>query len=56
MVVDNSIGSTWGIINTVTGKTKKIGLVKHCGINYFDRAKAEAGQRNMLLLIKALAT
>lgn len=48
--VDDSCSDSWGIINTETGKTKKIGPVKLKGTNYFDRAKEEANRRNAALL------
>lgn len=48
--VDNSQSECWGIINTETGKTKKIGPVKFKGVNYFDRAVEEANGRNRALI------
>lgn len=39
----------WGIVNTVTRKTKKIGPSTGRGINYFDRAETEANRRNALV-------
>lgn len=48
--VDNSSSAGWGIINTETGKTKKIGPVKLKGVSYFDCAMQEANRRNTALL------
>lgn len=48
--VDSSLCDCWGIINTETGKTKKIGPIASKGTNYFDRAVEEANNRNWALL------
>lgn len=46
----DSIGRTWIIVNTVTGRTKNIGPVSkprgQSKVNYFDRAVEEAERRN----------
>ena len=36
----------WSIINMLTGRTKRIGPVRMRGMNYFDRAREVARQRN----------
>lgn len=41
-----SKGDYWIIVNEKTLRTKKIGKVSGRGINYFDRAMAEAKRRN----------
>lgn len=46
--IDNSMSSTWGIINTQTGRTKKLGKVNASGANYYEEAKKLANQRNLL--------
>lgn len=49
--VDNSLNvKEWSVINTETGKDKRIGPVTGKGINYFDRAMEEANKRNLSLL------
>ena len=41
-----SKGDYWVIANMETGRTKKIGKSSLSGVNYFDRAMAEAQRRN----------
>jgi len=41
----------WHILNTGTGKTKKIGPVQLKGVNYYERAREEAGRRNLSLAV-----
>lgn len=55
--VDNTLRSnSWGIINTETGETKRIGPVHRAGsrsrVNYFDRASEEANRRNAVIAAK----
>ena len=51
--VDNSDGNSWGIIQTDTGRTKKIGSVGGRRLNYFDKAVDAAETRNRDLLLKS---
>jgi len=42
----DSIGSHWYIVNRKTLQAKRIGRVGCRGVNYFDRAMAQAALRN----------
>jgi len=44
-------GRYWHIMHAITGKTKKIGPVQLKGVNYYERAREEAGRRNLVLSI-----
>lgn len=41
-----SIGTTWYVVNAVTGRKKAIGPFRWTGTNYRDRAHEEAERRN----------
>lgn len=43
----------WYIYNTITRKYKRIGPVRTSGINYHDRAVAEAKRRNLVIKERA---
>jgi hypothetical protein len=57
--IDHSVAQLsnpyWQIINTETGRTKKIGPVQSKGVNYFDRAAKECRRRNDKLVEEAVA-
>jgi len=42
----------WCVVNMLTGKTCKIGLIKGRGVNYCDRAQDEAKRRNEEFFVK----
>ena len=44
----------WYIRNALTGKHKKIGRDQMKGVNYYERAREECGQRNFALDLKIL--
>lgn len=46
-VDDQRTDNCWGIVNTVTGKRKKIGPIRMRGVNFRDRARDEAATRNV---------
>lgn len=45
----------WYIVNVQTHKSKRMGLIKGYGTNYYDAAKTEALKRNSILFEKARA-
>ena len=44
-------GKYWHILHAITGKTKRVGRVQLKGVNYYERAKEEAGRRNLSLAV-----
>ena len=45
----------WSIVNMLTGKSKKIGRVQGRGVNFCDRAREIARERNKDFLAKHMA-
>lgn len=45
--IDNSMSGCWGIINTKTGRTKKLGKAGAASSNFYEKAKALANERNL---------
>lgn len=46
-------GRVWSIVNVKTGDVRHIGRVQLKGVNYFDRAEAEARRRNLKVKAKS---
>ena len=54
--VCNSHAAHWLVVNTDSGRTRRVGPVRTARTNYFDRAMLLAIERNVALLRKRITT